>query len=110
MKKIKQAHRNERKELIFATLTKLYDILLLFFLTLLGIFKKKKLFFFFFFRLCHVAYGTSLTRDQTCAPCRGSTESFCLVGWFFFEVQSLNHWTTKEVPKSFFYIAKQCCI
>ena len=30
---------------------------------------------------------SSMTRDQTCGPCSGSTES-------------LNHWTTREVPLS----------
>ena len=43
-------------------------------------------------------------------PLQGKYRVFLFVWLVFFEVQSLNHWTTREVPKSFFYIAKQCCI
>ena len=43
-------------------------------------------FFFFFFlaALCSMRDLSSPTRDQTCAPCSGSTES--------------NHWTARDVP------------
>ena len=46
--------------------------------------------FFFFFATWHMgSYRTSPTKDQTRPP--------------VLEVQSLNHWTTKEVPIHFIF-------
>ena len=45
---------------------------------------------FFFFLPCSMRDLNSLTRGRTCARCR--------------EVQSLNHWATRDVPWLNFYL------
>ena len=47
------------------------------------------LFGFGFCGSCSAWDLSSLSRDQTCAPCN--------------EVQSLNHWTAREVPRNVFF-------
>ena len=52
-------------------------------------------FCFFFFATWHMeSYLTSPTKDQTRPP--------------VLEVQSLNHWTTKEVPTHFMFKSISC--